>query len=305
MGIDPPPVDRVDRFAWQAIITGRPVEWEHADERGGLLSRGITLPLRSFGLSGYPAALHAYRHVDQPPLSEEEVTGLRAAVETYHQSYVAARVRLFVLDQTLVPLRAADDWAALGDGLRQTLTDQASELLQKVSAEAPLATDRSPLKVGTDFFAARYSAHFAHPWDGKPAVVISLQPTVAEWVSLRTEDYAADHEFARFLPAIRYIHDAASEGPTLLRVARSAHLSPFHFHRKFAETIGMTPKQFLLECQIAKAQSLLLDGELKLATVAKRCGFAHQSHFTSRFKQATGLTPTSWRRRSMSQSSAI
>jgi AraC family transcriptional regulator len=33
-----------------------------------------------------------------------------------------------------------------------------------------------------------------------------------------------------------------------------------------------------------------------LAEIATACGFAHQSHFTSRFKQATGLTPTRWRR---------
>jgi AraC family transcriptional regulator len=33
-----------------------------------------------------------------------------------------------------------------------------------------------------------------------------------------------------------------------------------------------------------------------LSEIAKECGFAHQSHFTSRFKQATGLTPTRWRR---------
>ena len=26
--------------------------------------------------------------------------------------------------------------------------------------------------------------------------------------------------------------------------------------------------------------------------IARDCGFAHQSHFTSRFKQASGLTPT-------------
>jgi AraC family transcriptional regulator len=30
--------------------------------------------------------------------------------------------------------------------------------------------------------------------------------------------------------------------------------------------------------------------------IASSCGFAHQSHFTSRFKQATGLTPTRWRK---------
>jgi AraC family transcriptional regulator len=41
---------------------------------------------------------------------------------------------------------------------------------------------------------------------------------------------------------------------------------------------------------------MLLAREKDLIDIAADCGFAHQSHFTSRFKQATGLTPTKWRR---------
>jgi AraC family transcriptional regulator len=85
-------------------------------------------------------------------------------------------------------------------------------------------------------------------------------------------------------------------GPTLVDIAKTVHLSPFHFHRRFSELLGLTPKQFLLDCQIHLAKAELLSGEKELALIAKECGFAHQSHFTSRFKQATGLTPTRWRR---------
>ena len=74
------------------------------------------------------------------------------------------------------------------------------------------------------------------------------------------------------------------------------HLSPFHFHRRFTELLGITPKHFLLECQINQAKGELIKREKELADIATDCGFSHQSHFTSRFKQATGLTPTRWRR---------
>ena len=46
----------------------------------------------------------------------------------------------------------------------------------------------------------------------------------------------------------------------------------------------------------ARDKTELLAGQKELVDIAKNCGFAHQSHFTSRFKQATGLTPTRWRR---------
>ena len=82
-------------------------------------------------------------------------------------------------------------------------------------------------------------------------------------------------------------------------------LSPFHFHRRFTELLGLTPKQYLLACQIHEAKSELLAGEKELAQIAKDCGFAHQSHFTSRFKQATGLTPTRWRRMAQQRTKAL
>ena len=45
----------------------------------------------------------------------------------------------------------------------------------------------------------------------------------------------------------------------------------------------------------------LLSGEKELVQIARECGFAHQSHFTSRFKQATGFTPTRWRKMALAR----
>jgi AraC-like DNA-binding protein len=95
---------------------------------------------------------------------------------------------------------------------------------------------------------------------------------------------------------MKFMRDNFRRGPTLTEIARTVHLSPFHFHRRFTELFGITPKHFMLDCQIEQAKTELLAREKDLADIARQCGFAHQSHFTSRFKQATGLTPTRWRR---------
>jgi AraC family transcriptional regulator len=101
---------------------------------------------------------------------------------------------------------------------------------------------------------------------------------------------------ARLVPSLKFMQEHFASGPTLVDIAKTVQLSPFHFHRRFTELFGLTPKQFLLECQINQAKHDLLARDKELAQIAKDCGFAHQSHFTSRFKQATGLTPTRWRR---------
>ena len=104
------------------------------------------------------------------------------------------------------------------------------------------------------------------------------------------------NDFERVASVIRYLDKHQTEQPGLADLAASIGLSPFHFHRQFTELLGLTPKHLLLECQIAEAKMHLMSREKELAQIATDCGFAHQSHFTSRFKQATGLTPTRWRR---------
>ena len=98
------------------------------------------------------------------------------------------------------------------------------------------------------------------------------------------------------MPSLQFMQENYREKANLHQIARTVHLSPFHFHRRFTELLGITPKHYLFDCQIAEAKRKLAQGEMDLKEIADHCGFAHQSHFTSRFKQATGLTPTRWRR---------
>src|SRR5205085_10122170 len=127
-------------------------------------------------------------------------------------------------------------------------------------------------------------------------VLFCIQPSCAEWATVRSADLQADNELARLIPAMKFMREEFSRGPTLGEISKQVHLSPFHFHRRFAELLGLTPKHYLLECQIQAAKVELLARRKELAEIATDCGFAHQSHFTSRFKQTTGLTPTRWRR---------
>ena len=150
---------------------------------------------------------------------------------------------------------------------------------------------------GGEAQAFTVTRHEAYPALGNgPVTVLVKVPNYTDWLELRPDDFAADEEVGRLLPAFRFMHDNFADGVTLPAIAKHVHLSPFHFHRRFTELLGITPKHFLYDCQIARAKELLLESTEELEKVAKLCGFAHQSHFTSRFKQATGLTPTRWRK---------
>ena len=76
----------------------------------------------------------------------------------------------------------------------------------------------------------------------------------------------------------------------LADLAAVARLSPYHFHRSFRVTTGLTPHAFQTNLRIAHARTMLRAGD-SIAGVAASCGFADQSHLTRTFRRAVGVTP--------------
>jgi len=170
----------------------------------------------------------------------------------------------------------------------------------------PHNSDRVSLAdVRGDLWNFRITLHTSYPalTDGI-VVFLCVQPECNDWGRLRQGDFQAAGELSRLIPALKYMHENFAKGPTLHEISRAVHLSPFHFHRRFTELLGITPKHFLLDCQIELAKQMLVEGRKDLSDVASAWRFAHQSHFTSRFKQATGLTPTRWRRMAITSQAA-
>ena len=77
-------------------------------------------------------------------------------------------------------------------------------------------------------------------------------------------------------------------------LATCAGISAFHFARAFKTSTGESPHRYVLRQRIEKAKAALLGGE-PLARVALSCGFSSQSHFSHRFRQMTGVTPSQFR----------
>ena len=83
--------------------------------------------------------------------------------------------------------------------------------------------------------------------------------------------------------------------PKLVEIAEAAHLSRFHLHRLFKRRFGETTYQMVARLQIEQAKELLLQG-VPGPEIAERLGYTHQSHFSTRFRMATGNSPLRWLR---------
>jgi AraC family transcriptional regulator len=105
-----------------------------------------------------------------------------------------------------------------------------------------------------------------------------------------------------FLPAYKlkkvqaYIADNLFEKITLDDLSALAGLSTYHFARLFKATTGLAPYQYLQKLRMEQSQRLLLETDLPVIQVGLEVGIENPSHFSSFFKQYTGLSPTAYRK---------
>jgi AraC-like DNA-binding protein len=78
-------------------------------------------------------------------------------------------------------------------------------------------------------------------------------------------------------------------------IARTACMSPFHFHRVFSAVTAATPKRFLTALRMAEAKRLLLDTELSATDISFTVGYASFSTFTTQFTKLVGVPPGRFR----------
>ncbi len=112
-----------------------------------------------------------------------------------------------------------------------------------------------------------------------------------------TQPSRADHGQIRsqIREAIHHIHDHFASDLSLATLSKLAELSPFHFARLFRESTGLAPHQYIVQRRVERARELLLSGNQTTAEIAVAVGFCDQSHLTTHFKRAFGLTPKKFR----------
>src|SRR5215467_10799560 len=77
-------------------------------------------------------------------------------------------------------------------------------------------------------------------------------------------------------------------------MARTAHMSPAHFSRRFRATYGETPYAYLMTRRIERAKALLRRG-MSVTDTCVSVGCTSLGSFSSRFTEIVGETPSQYR----------
>ena len=91
--------------------------------------------------------------------------------------------------------------------------------------------------------------------------------------------------------AIAYMEDHLCDDITLADIARSVHLSAFHFQRSFSLLTGMTPMEYLRKRRLSKAGAELSGSDEKVIDIALKYGYDSPESFTKAFSRFHGCSP--------------
>jgi AraC family transcriptional regulator len=106
------------------------------------------------------------------------------------------------------------------------------------------------------------------------------------------QDYRA--RVARVVAAI--VADPLAEH-RLEELAAIAHFSPFHFHRVYASVVGETVSSTVRRVRLARAASLLAQGDESVTQVGQSVGYDSPQAFSRAFGQFAGQSPRAFQQR--------
>ncbi len=98
-----------------------------------------------------------------------------------------------------------------------------------------------------------------------------------------------------------FINENLHRQLSLEQMAAEAHLSVYHFTRRFKETFGFTPHEYLIKVRLNAACFYLVSSSSPVKEIAFKCGFSSNSAFCNCFRKNIGCTPAEYRSAHLSQ----
>ena len=139
-------------------------------------------------------------------------------------------------------------------------------------------------------------------WQSDPAsklivegyIIVILTIFCREYEKLQTIVGKNANNDKFFMDSISYVIKHYNEKLVIDDLAHAAGLSRTVYIKRFRETTGKSPKQFITHTRIAAAKKLLAT-DLSISKIAEETGFYDAAHFMKTFLAITGMSPTEYR----------
>lgn len=106
----------------------------------------------------------------------------------------------------------------------------------------------------------------------------------------RKEKSHTNPSLDKVVPILDYIQNNLSEPLSISSIASHFYMSKHHLCHIFKVGTGFTLMEYVINCRILKARSLLRTG-MRVQEVGENVGFRNNEHFIRTFKKMTGVPP--------------
>lgn len=114
------------------------------------------------------------------------------------------------------------------------------------------------------------------------ALELNQREAVGDWIVQRASQFIRENHAVDF-------------GAT--DIAKVVGCSDRYIRQHFKENLGISPRRYLLEYRVHKAQDLIQFSNYMFKEIAAMVGFKTVHHFTRAFHEVSGETPGEWRRK--------
>jgi len=169
------------------------------------------------------------------------------------------------------------------------------------------------LVISFDHFGALVSAHSDKTDSSEHAYVLhtdvsihylGLQGLLYQWLQmwltqlrdrLPNEPLRFDH---RVMKVCDYVRRHLGQRLRLQELGEHVHVSASHLSYLFAETLGISPMEYVRRTRLEAAREMLLNTDLTVKEIAECIGYEDQSQLSRAFGQAEGISPIGYRKAS-------
>ena len=139
------------------------------------------------------------------------------------------------------------------------------------------------------------------PFD-EDLLVLQLLELLARLNTLGEEQFDSPEQINiqtdKIMPALIALSEAMDAGGfvTVPEMANACHFSQSYFRKLFFDTMGISPKSYLMKEQIKLTAQLLLTTSMPISEIQQRAGFSDSSVFFRNFVKLYQISPSAFRK---------